>query len=134
MLIATPSAGAPGRNLGATTKVRLGIGPTRDFVTIGRAGRALAAAEIPDAVAAVFPDRSGFDPNPAARSSPSPFAFTRGESERGAGPACGRAARRCTAASGESLDWARSSSTGHGPRWATMPRSADGRAWQLSYR
>lgn len=50
------------RNLQATGKVRLGIGPTRDLVLIEGTTRALAATEIPDEVGDAFAAKTGFDP------------------------------------------------------------------------
>ncbi len=59
----TPSSSPTGRNLQATGKVRLGIGPTRDLVLIeGTVGEILAAAEVPDEVGDAFAAKTGFDP------------------------------------------------------------------------
>jgi hypothetical protein len=62
LLIATPVSGPTSRNLQATGKVRLGIGPTRDLVLIEGTVRALAATEIPDEVGDAFAAKTGFDP------------------------------------------------------------------------
>jgi Pyridoxamine 5'-phosphate oxidase len=63
LLIATPSTSPTGRNLRATGKVRLGIGPTRDLVLIeGTVAEILAAAELPDEVGDSFAAKTGFDP------------------------------------------------------------------------
>jgi hypothetical protein len=63
LLIATPTASPTGRNLFATGKVRLGIGPTRDVVLIeGVVQQALAASEITDEIGDVFAVKTGFDP------------------------------------------------------------------------
>jgi hypothetical protein len=63
LLIATPSSSPTGRNLQATGKARVGIGPTRDLVLIeGTVGEILAAAEVPDEVGDAFAAKSGFDP------------------------------------------------------------------------
>ncbi len=62
LLIATPSSSPTGRNLQATGKVRLGIGPTRDLVLIEGTVHALAATEIPDDVGDAFATKTGFDP------------------------------------------------------------------------
>jgi hypothetical protein len=63
VLIATPSSSPTGRNLQATGKVRLGIGPTRDLVLIeGTVGEVLSAAEVPDELGDAFAAKSGFDP------------------------------------------------------------------------
>jgi nitroimidazol reductase NimA-like FMN-containing flavoprotein (pyridoxamine 5'-phosphate oxidase superfamily) len=48
LLVATPSASPTSRNLQATSKVRLGIGPTRDLVLIEGTVQPMAAAEIPE--------------------------------------------------------------------------------------
>jgi pyridoxamine 5'-phosphate oxidase-like protein len=63
LLVATPSSSPTGRNLQATGKVRLGIGPTRDLVLIeGVVEAVVAAAEIPDEVGDAFAAKTGFDP------------------------------------------------------------------------
>jgi hypothetical protein len=62
LLIATPASSPTSRNLQATGKVRLGIGPTRDLVLIEGTVRALAATEIPDEVGDAFAAKTGFDP------------------------------------------------------------------------
>ena len=62
VLIATPSASPTSRNLQATGKVRLGIGPTRDLVLIEGTVRAPAAAEVTADVGDAFAAKAGFDP------------------------------------------------------------------------
>ena len=63
LLIATPASSPTSRNLRATGKVRLGIGPTRDLVLIeGTVRASTAAAEIPDDVGDAFAAKAGFDP------------------------------------------------------------------------
>jgi len=63
VLIATPAASPTGRNLRATGKVRLGIGPTRDLVLIeGTVQAETAAAEIGAETGAAFAAKTGFDP------------------------------------------------------------------------
>src|SRR5215216_6672627 len=62
VLIATPSSSPTSRNLQATGKVRLGVGPTRDVVLIEGTVDALEATEIPDEVGAAFAAKTGFDP------------------------------------------------------------------------
>jgi hypothetical protein len=63
LLIATPSASPTGRNLEATGRVRLGIGPTRDLVLIeGTVTTVLAATEVPDELGDAFAAKTGFDP------------------------------------------------------------------------
>ena len=62
LLVATPSSSPTSRNLLATGKVRLGIGPTRDVVLIEGTVHALAATEIADDVGDAFAAKTGFDP------------------------------------------------------------------------
>jgi hypothetical protein len=62
LLVATPSSSPTGRNLQATGRVRLGIGPTRDVVLVEGTVHALAAAEIPAEVGDAFAAKAGFDP------------------------------------------------------------------------
>jgi hypothetical protein len=62
VLMATPSSSPTGRNLQATGKVRLGIGPTRDVVLVEVTVDALAADEIPEEVGDAFAAKAGFDP------------------------------------------------------------------------
>jgi hypothetical protein len=63
LLLATPSASPTGRNLEASGKARLGIGPTRDLVLVeGTVGEVLPAAEVPDEVGDAFAAKTGFDP------------------------------------------------------------------------
>jgi Pyridoxamine 5'-phosphate oxidase len=62
LLISTPASSPTSRNLLATGKVRVGLGPTRDLVLIEGTVRALAAAEITTEVGDAFADKTGFDP------------------------------------------------------------------------
>ncbi|MGW3624371.1 pyridoxamine 5'-phosphate oxidase family protein [Streptomyces sp. NPDC000880] len=62
LLVATPSSSPTSRNLQATGKVRLGIGPTRDLVLIEGTVLALEAAELKDEVGDAFAAKTGFDP------------------------------------------------------------------------
>src|SRR6266496_2479019 len=62
LLIATPSASPTSRNLQATGKVRLGVGPTRDLVLIEGTVQALAATEVSNEVGDAFAAKTGFDP------------------------------------------------------------------------
>jgi hypothetical protein len=62
LLVATPSSSPTSRNLHATGKARIGIGPTRDLVLIEGTAQALAATEIPDEVGDAFAAKTGFDP------------------------------------------------------------------------
>src|SRR5690606_11469156 len=52
-----------GRNLQATGKVRIGVGPTRDVVLIdGTVVETVPAGGIPQDVGDAFAERTGFDP------------------------------------------------------------------------
>jgi len=63
VLISTPAASTTSRNLRATGRVRLGIGPTRDLVLIeGTVQTETAAAEIPAETGDAFAVKTGFDP------------------------------------------------------------------------
>jgi len=63
VLISTPAASPTGRNLRATGRVRLGIGPTRDLVLIeGTVQTETAATEIPAEAGDAFAAKTGFDP------------------------------------------------------------------------
>lgn len=73
LLVATPSSSPTSRNLRATGKVHLGIGPTRDLVLIEGTAHALAATEIPDEVGDAFAAKTGFDP----RKLTSPYLYFR---------------------------------------------------------
>ncbi len=62
LLIATPSSSPTARNLQATEKIRLGVGPTRDVVLVEGTAEALAASEVPNEVGDAFAAKTGFDP------------------------------------------------------------------------
>ncbi|WP_432166730.1 pyridoxamine 5'-phosphate oxidase family protein [Streptomyces sp. bgisy031] len=62
LLLATPAASPTGRNLRATGRARLGVGPTRDVVMIEGTAQTLTAAELPDDVKDAFAEKTGFDP------------------------------------------------------------------------
>jgi hypothetical protein len=63
VLISTPAASPTSRNLRATGRVRLGIGPTRDLVLIeGTVQAETAAAEIAAETGDAFAAKAGFDP------------------------------------------------------------------------
>ena len=67
LLVSTPSASPTSRNLQATGRVRLAIGPTRDLVLIeGTVLQALAANQVPDQLGDAFAARTGFDPRQLA--------------------------------------------------------------------
>ena len=63
ILIATPADSVTSRNLQATGRARLGVGPTRDLVLIeGTMDAAQAAADIPPETGHAFAAKTGFDP------------------------------------------------------------------------
>jgi hypothetical protein len=63
LLVATPANSPTGRNLQSTSKVRVGVGPTRDLVLVeGTVAAAVAAGDIPDQVGDAFAAKAGFDP------------------------------------------------------------------------
>ena len=62
LLLATAASSPTSRNLQATGKVVLGIGPTRDVVLIEGTVRTLAVSEIPNEVGDAFAAKTGFDP------------------------------------------------------------------------
>jgi Pyridoxamine 5'-phosphate oxidase len=62
LLVATPASSPTSRNLQASGKVRLGIGPTRDLVLIEGTVDTLDAADIPIDVGDAFAAKTGFDP------------------------------------------------------------------------
>jgi hypothetical protein len=62
LLIATPATSVTSRNLQATGKVRLGIGPTRDVVLIEGTAQPLAISDISPALGDAFAEKTGFDP------------------------------------------------------------------------
>ncbi|MDQ0941713.1 pyridoxamine 5'-phosphate oxidase family protein [Streptomyces sp. V1I1] len=73
LLVATQSSSPTSRNLQATGKVRLGIGPTRDLVLVEGTVLALEAAELKDEVGDAFAVKTGFDP----RELTSPYLYFR---------------------------------------------------------
>ena len=81
MLIATPSASVTSRNLQATGRARLGIGPTRDLVLIeGTVDAAQAATDIPPRPATPSP------PKPASTRASSPATSTSASIPSGSRP------------------------------------------------
>ena len=63
VLISTPATSPTSRNLRATGRVRLGIGPTRDLVLIeGTVQTETAATEISAEAGDAFAAKTGFDP------------------------------------------------------------------------
>ena len=66
VLVATLAASPTGRNLQATRKARVGIGPTRDVVLIEGTVDAVPATEIPAEVGDAFAAKTGFEPRALA--------------------------------------------------------------------
>ncbi|MET7689351.1 pyridoxamine 5'-phosphate oxidase family protein [Streptomyces sp. NPDC005483] len=62
VLLATPVASPTGRNLKATGRVRLGLGPTRDVVVIEGAVETVTQAELSEEEGDRFASVTGFDP------------------------------------------------------------------------
>jgi nitroimidazol reductase NimA-like FMN-containing flavoprotein (pyridoxamine 5'-phosphate oxidase superfamily) len=62
LLLSTPADSPTARNLRASGKVRIGVGPTRDLVLIEGTATTLAPADLPAGVGDAFADRTGFDP------------------------------------------------------------------------
>ncbi|MES4887969.1 pyridoxamine 5'-phosphate oxidase family protein [Streptomyces sp. NPDC096012] len=62
LLFATPAESPTGRNLVATGRARVGIGPTRDVVVVEGTVRAVTPEDLPEEDAEVFAGKTGFDP------------------------------------------------------------------------
>ncbi|MFI0508819.1 nitroimidazol reductase NimA-like FMN-containing flavoprotein (pyridoxamine 5'-phosphate oxidase superfamily) [Streptomyces canus] len=62
LLLATPAASPTGRNLKATGRARLGLGPTRDVVMIEGTVETVTQAELSQEEGDRFAERTGFDP------------------------------------------------------------------------
>ena len=62
LLISTPATSPTSRNLQASGKVRLGVGPTRDVVIIEGTIRPIPSADLPPEVGDAFATKTGFDP------------------------------------------------------------------------
>ncbi|MFH8488582.1 pyridoxamine 5'-phosphate oxidase family protein [Streptomyces longisporoflavus] len=62
LLVATPDASVTGRNLRASGRARVGVGPTRDVIMIEGAVRALAEGELTREDLDAFAEQTGFDP------------------------------------------------------------------------
>ncbi|WP_053852036.1 pyridoxamine 5'-phosphate oxidase family protein [Streptomyces sp. NRRL B-24085] len=62
LLLATPEASPTGRNLKATGRVRLGLGPTRDVVMIEGTVDTVTQDELSQEEGDRFAGRTGFDP------------------------------------------------------------------------
>jgi hypothetical protein len=62
LFVATPVGSVTGRNLRATGRAQLGLGPTRDVIHIEAGVALLEADDVTDAFGDVFADRTGFEP------------------------------------------------------------------------
>lgn len=62
LLLATPAKSPTGRNLKATGRVRLGIGPTRDVVMVDGTVETVTPAELSEEEGDLFAAKTGFDP------------------------------------------------------------------------
>ncbi|MEU0584721.1 pyridoxamine 5'-phosphate oxidase family protein [Streptomyces sp. NPDC006132] len=62
LLFATPASSPTGRNLAATGRVRVGIGPTRDVVMVDGTVETVQPAELTEEDAELFAAKTGFDP------------------------------------------------------------------------
>ncbi|MFI9802867.1 pyridoxamine 5'-phosphate oxidase family protein [Streptomyces sp. NPDC052301] len=62
LLFATPEDSPTGRNLAATGRARLGIGPTRDVVIVEGVVHTVTPEDLPEEDAEVFAGKTGFDP------------------------------------------------------------------------
>lgn len=62
LLLATPADSPTGRNLKATGRVRLGIGPTRDVVMVEGTVETVTPAELSEEEGDLFAAKTGFDP------------------------------------------------------------------------
>ncbi|WP_405807016.1 pyridoxamine 5'-phosphate oxidase family protein [Streptomyces sp. NBC_00210] len=62
LLVATPASSPTGRNLRATGRVRIGIGPTRDVVLVEGEADTLTADGLGEDVGDAFAVKTGFDP------------------------------------------------------------------------
>ncbi len=78
LLIATPASSPTARNLRATGRVRLGIGPTRDVVLVEGTAHPLTTIELTDEVGDAFATKAGFDP----RTLTTPYLYIRIEPRR----------------------------------------------------
>jgi hypothetical protein len=62
LLFATPASSPTGRNLAATGRARVGIGPTRDVVLVDGTVETVQPAELTEQDAELFATKTGFDP------------------------------------------------------------------------
>ncbi|MDG9689124.1 pyridoxamine 5'-phosphate oxidase family protein [Streptomyces sp. DH17] len=66
LLFSTPAASPTGRNLAASRRARVGIGPTRDVVMVEGAVEPVTPEELPEQDAELFAAKTGFDPRELA--------------------------------------------------------------------
>ncbi|MDQ0746296.1 nitroimidazol reductase NimA-like FMN-containing flavoprotein (pyridoxamine 5'-phosphate oxidase superfamily) [Streptomyces africanus] len=62
LLFATPASSPTGRNLAATGRARVGIGPTRDVVLVDGTVETVQPGELTEQDAELFAAKTGFDP------------------------------------------------------------------------
>ncbi|MFZ3560670.1 pyridoxamine 5'-phosphate oxidase family protein [Streptomyces sp. BH055] len=62
LLVSTPRTSVTGRNLLADSRVRIGVGPTRDVVLIDGDAQPVDVAELGEKTADAFAAKTGFDP------------------------------------------------------------------------
>ncbi|MFD5230154.1 pyridoxamine 5'-phosphate oxidase family protein [Streptomyces qaidamensis] len=62
LLFATPASSRTGRNLAASGRARVGIGPTRDVVLVEGAVETVQPGELTEQDAELFAAKTGFDP------------------------------------------------------------------------
>lgn len=62
VILATPAASPTARNAAASGKVRLALGSSRDVTIIEATAEVVPCADAPDAVAACYATRTGWDP------------------------------------------------------------------------
>ncbi|MFH9892670.1 pyridoxamine 5'-phosphate oxidase family protein [Streptomyces luteogriseus] len=62
LLFATPASSPTGRNLAASGRARVGIGPTRDVVLVEGGGETVEPGELTEQDAELFAAKTGFDP------------------------------------------------------------------------
>jgi hypothetical protein len=66
LLISTPASSPTSRNLQATRKVRVGVGPTRDLVLIEGTVEVVDGDNLSDEIGNAFAEKTGFDPRDLA--------------------------------------------------------------------
>ncbi|MFC7892049.1 pyridoxamine 5'-phosphate oxidase family protein [Streptomyces sp. NPDC057381] len=66
LLFSTPAASPTGRNLAASGRARVGIGPTRDVVMVEGTVETVTPEELPEQDAELFAAKTGFDPRALA--------------------------------------------------------------------